>query len=400
MGSSSNSRRRLAADEEGQISVLLLLGLIPIVFLLALVFNTAKQTSHKIQLQNAADASAASGGVWMARGMNLTVLNNNGMAEVLSVMIAVRSLRYTVSIMNKIVIPPLLLLIEVPGVAFYIALLEALEVALTSVDTALNSAGGVGWTIMRALDKLNQVIKKVMPVIIQAEAMDYARRNGADGTSFIISGARGISVADLLPIMPLGRASTKAVVERAEDCQLPKVSILGDIVLAIYAEDAPLALLMFNGFVKQNVWSLKNTVSIPVPPPLRWPADPPRAMILTDNPIRSELARTNIPEEYVDLRRTRRFLQLLMIAVGTRERASSIGGARFPNETPLWLPGAQFTYGQADVYNPTHWGMFTQDWRAKLAKASLFEEKKDALAKKLGLGNMGNYLDWSFVNTH
>ena len=390
-------------DEQGQLSVMLVLGLIPIIFLIALIFNSAHQTTRKIELQGAADSGAVSGGVWMARGMNLTVLNNNGMAEVISVMITVRALRYTIFIMNKIVIPKYLPFIEIPAVAIYIEFLELLETTFNTVDNALsNQSGGIGWIVMRSLDKLNQIIKAVIPPIVQAEAISYAEKNGADSLSFVLSGARGASVTDLLPLMPVGRGLTRFTVERAEDCQLPKITGAAGLILIVYGPDYPLALTTFRLLVRQNVSSLKGTGggSIPFPPPLRWPSDPPRPMILTDRPLRSPAARTNIPEENADLRRVRRFLQLLMIAQRTRPHASKIGGERFPNETPVWLSESQFTYGQADIYNPTLWSMFSQDWRAQLSKASLFEEKKNDLAKRLGFGNAGQYFDWAFINTH
>lgn len=401
----AQARRQFNADEKGQISVLLLVGLIPIVFLIALVYNTAHQSIRKIELQGAADASAVSGGVWMARGMNLTVLNNNGMAEVLSVMIVVRALHYTIRDMNLIVIPPLIpVAAVVPAVAVYIKALRLLERVFAFVDNVLSNTGtGIGWLIMKALDGLNQVIKSVTPFIVQLQAVNYAHQNGADKPSLIISGARGASLTDLLPIMPVGRGGTKFIVDRAEKCQLPKVSDAAEYVLLVYAK-APLATLIFKALVRQNVLALKNSgvggIVQFLHPPLRWRNNPPRPMLLTDRPLRSPSAQTSIPEQNADLKRVRRFLQLLMVTSKTRKLASPIGGNRFPNETPVWLGEVQFTYAQADIYNPTYWDMFTQDWRAKLAKASLFDEKKDALARRLGLSGINQYIDWAFINTH
>src|SRR5262245_32241268 len=82
-----------ARDETGQISVLVVLGVIPFVLLVAFIFNSGSQTSRRIEMQGAADAAAVASAVNVARGMNFIVLNNNAMAEMLSLMIAVRCIR-------------------------------------------------------------------------------------------------------------------------------------------------------------------------------------------------------------------------------------------------------------------------------------------------------------------
>src|ERR1022692_1695936 len=53
-------------------------------------------------MQGAADAAAVGGGAWMARGMNLMVLDNKGMADLLSVMISVHAVRQTAEAMVPI----------------------------------------------------------------------------------------------------------------------------------------------------------------------------------------------------------------------------------------------------------------------------------------------------------
>jgi Flp pilus assembly protein TadG len=88
-----------ARDERGQISVLVVLAIAPFVLLVAFVFNSGVQTSRKIEMQGAADAAAVASAVTVARGMNFIVLNNNAMAEVLSLMIAVRCIRNVTHIM-------------------------------------------------------------------------------------------------------------------------------------------------------------------------------------------------------------------------------------------------------------------------------------------------------------
>src|SRR5205807_1401309 len=98
--SSGRGAPSFAEDERGQISVLVILCVIPFIFLLAFIFNSARQTSRKMEMQGAADAAAVASAVTMARGMNFMVLNNNAMAETLSLMIAVRCIKNTARIME------------------------------------------------------------------------------------------------------------------------------------------------------------------------------------------------------------------------------------------------------------------------------------------------------------
>ena len=92
-------------EERGQISVLFMFGMVTIVILAGLIFNTAKMTQRKIQMQGAADATAVATGAWAARGMNLVAFNNSGMAEVLSFMVVIHSGYQTAYIMVSAVLP-------------------------------------------------------------------------------------------------------------------------------------------------------------------------------------------------------------------------------------------------------------------------------------------------------
>lgn len=64
--------RGFHGETGGQISFLLILGAVVLVALLGMVIHTGDQVSQKIQMQNAVDAAALSGGTWIARGLNVT----------------------------------------------------------------------------------------------------------------------------------------------------------------------------------------------------------------------------------------------------------------------------------------------------------------------------------------
>lgn len=435
------------ADERGQISVLLLLGLIPLIFLIALVFNTAKQTSQRMQMQGAADAGAVSGGVWVARGMNLMVLNNNGMAEVLSVMVVVHSLDQTLNIMVRAVGPAIVAILT-RAAAFappLIALVIAIKVQLryyaivqkatSALDRLLRR---VGWTVMRALDKLNQGVKVITPIIALAQTVHYADMNGARKFWFMLTGPRGadvrlpggiriprlggVSLQNFLPMMPVARGPQKFIAIEADKCQIPKLRDALAHVLVKISPLYPISSFIFDRLIDRNVsslagrgrgggqsgglaWYLRRVLSLAMrliagSNVLRWPGNPPRPMLLTDRPRRSPSQVVSRSEDVIDLRRVRKYLQFLVLAGAQRDTASPIAGRLFANRSARWLPETQLTYAQADVYNPTYWGMFHQDWRAKLARAHLLEEKTDDLLRLPLVNSLARYNDWTFVNNH
>jgi hypothetical protein len=452
----------LRDDERGQISILFVIGVVALVFLIALIYNTSKQTTRKIEMQGAADSAAVAGGVWVARGMNLMVLNNNGMADILSVMITVRALLETAQLMQKL-LPGMILAAEAfpptmwmgPILAGELARYNLLIPIMKKADSALSGhPSGLGWRIMSALDRFNQIIKTVIPFVAQEQAISFARRNGADFPvlpGLLIPGQEG-SLTRPLPLFPVGRGPQGLLAARADQCQLPKLKRPAIILLALTGPlSSPVAILIFNQMLNLNVGSLGGTAaqlgrvtitkddvlrvrdddgrsvedmvedynksredeesggeqadisqfkfktfsSSVFEPPLTWPSNPPRPMTLTDQPRPAGAATTNVLEQNVNLTRVRKHLQFLGVAFGRLPRGSAIGGERFPNPSPYpW-----FTYAQSDVYNPTRWGMFTQDWRAKLARARLFNEKVGEISQKVGL-RISNSRNWTFVNNH
>src|SRR5262245_50617175 len=94
-------QKRLVAfhrDEGGQIIFLVLFSLFALVCLIALVVNTGDQITHKMEMQNAADAVAVSGANWVARGMNVISMNNVAMTDILAVIVIAKSLSQTAKI--------------------------------------------------------------------------------------------------------------------------------------------------------------------------------------------------------------------------------------------------------------------------------------------------------------
>ena len=420
------AKRGLHGDEGGQISVFFVFATAALVILIALVFNTARQTTRKIEMQGAADGAAIAGGAWVARGMNVTALNNNSMAETLAIMITVRSLRQTSETLR-----PILEIVAgfIPPLASELAFHEGKYAFLVAADTALSeSSGSLGWRIMSALDSFNKGIKRGFPKVAQAQAMRLAKMNGADQEpwGFLISGQRDYS---LFPQLPLMRGDKRLITRRAKDCQLGNMKGLARIFFISGPTSAVLGEIIFDMYVTWNVWSLgggsplddfdlsawtiirtMGLSSFLAPlkiialvfalgtqtigggkPPLRWIENPPRPMILSDVPQADPEKTTDTTEEQVDLTRVRKHLQFLTLASGKQELGSLIGGERFQN--PGWWRWS--TYAQADVFNPMSWSMFSQEWRVKLVRAQMAEEHLGRLLKAPELkGKM------IFINTH
>jgi hypothetical protein len=80
----SAPRRRLIVllgDERGTISILSVFAVMLLVMLLGMVMNSGRQVDGKIRMQNAADGAAYSGGVVLARGMNMLAFTNHMLCD-------------------------------------------------------------------------------------------------------------------------------------------------------------------------------------------------------------------------------------------------------------------------------------------------------------------------------
>lgn len=73
--------RRLGADRRGQIAPLAVIGMIPLVMLLALIFNTSEQIVDKTRAQNAVDAAVITQATWTARSLNVMSMNNVALTQ-------------------------------------------------------------------------------------------------------------------------------------------------------------------------------------------------------------------------------------------------------------------------------------------------------------------------------
>ena len=85
--------KRLHGDERGVIGVLSVFAVLALTILLGMVMNVGRSVDAKIRLQNTADGAALSGGVVIARGMNLLAFTNHMLFDVFALIAYCREAR-------------------------------------------------------------------------------------------------------------------------------------------------------------------------------------------------------------------------------------------------------------------------------------------------------------------
>jgi hypothetical protein len=410
----------------------------------------------------------------MARGMNLMVLNNNGMADMLALMVLVRSMTNTALIMRYL---NLALALTGYGAGYFLPAAGRWFVAWQfwdPIDRFFNDENsGFGWLVMKQLDTFNLIVKASFPFWAIYQAAAYARKNLANQFpfGFVLPGASGAPSANIggfnlqppLPTFPVARGPEQTIADRVDQCQFGPFhafagalfffwvfdplqvgvamgiyylvadaninflrgttdqSIVARIARAIAGLFDPLfdKILEFLGpvgdllgdilgwimdFVVDYVFDvLGRLLGIEL---LDWPSDEarvPKPMLLTEDPTKDTTDERNA--EASD--KLRSYLEYLGIALGKVPTGSPIGGERFYNKPNRFFQ-VQFTYGQANVYNPYKWDMWTQDWRAQLVRAKLFDSKVNSMFSILSNLVDGSSsptddplgINWSFVNAH
>ncbi|HEU0178629.1 MAG TPA: pilus assembly protein TadG-related protein [Blastocatellia bacterium] len=402
------SRNSWRHDESGRISIFFVFSAVAFIFLIGLIYNTAHQSIRKIQMQGAADAAAIAGGAQAGRDLNDIANNNNTMSELLTVMIIFRSLVQTVEVMRD----EMKVLSYVPVVDAVAAplatALESVAKVLKPIDTALaDPSRGAGWIAMKLLDDLNVGIKTDFPFWVEKETSDFAQRNGADRGLHGVLIPRESPALDLLPCLPLARGRQVELIDRAENTYLKYAQPLPGPLAAVLAVAMPFnPITVFMGMVEYNTSNLRGNrvtdaisvvLDLLATEPLDWPNEPPRPMLLTDQPSLNPAATMEVNESAADLSTVRKHLQYLAIATGKMSRGSKIGGEKFLNVAPY----QSLAYAEADVYNPTKWSMFEQNWRVKLAPSVVLNEKFNQITGIMGINGVPQSLNGlSFANNH
>lgn len=80
---------RLPRQQGGQILIMMTLLIIPMVLMIAYVFNTGVKAANKVRVQNAADAAVLAQAAWTARSLNVMSANNVALTQMMAVDVVV-----------------------------------------------------------------------------------------------------------------------------------------------------------------------------------------------------------------------------------------------------------------------------------------------------------------------
>jgi len=191
---------RFHRDEGGQAIFVVVLYFFLLAGLLFLILHTGQKLNHKVQMQNAADAVAATGAGWFARGLNVISMCNVVETQLLSLIVLLDTLE-TVTPVAQECIDDLCSNIgsskaghDMPvddRISDWLAVGNAASereviqhlgriVADVHWPEYLEYDTGVLWECTKLMDAFMHVMREVTPVAAQREAIDVARENGAE----------------------------------------------------------------------------------------------------------------------------------------------------------------------------------------------------------------------------
>jgi hypothetical protein len=166
---------------------------------IGLTINVGHRVSKKIELQNAADAAAMSGAIWIARGLNLISILNVSMTEILAFIIFFEAIKKG----NELILPIWTVNVAVataltafPFTASYggawLGRLTTISSSGFSEYTQLsqrigshNQSGtilGNLWDLLDSIASAQRAIQNLPPAAALANAFDIGQKNGADTT--------------------------------------------------------------------------------------------------------------------------------------------------------------------------------------------------------------------------
>ncbi|MGH9384806.1 MAG: pilus assembly protein TadG-related protein [Vicinamibacterales bacterium] len=189
---------RLHRDDDGAISFLGVVGAAAFACLLLLIVNTGYATSGKIEMQNAADATAISGATWVARGLNVISMNNVTQTQLLAVALIIPALddamtdaELVLQVQEKAC---LALTVGAPAcVAFIrlqISLLQTLHSFVRAGAGLARRPSGALWTAMKVLEGISAIVSTTFVGLAEIEADRIARQDGADLGMVVPAGLR------------------------------------------------------------------------------------------------------------------------------------------------------------------------------------------------------------------
>jgi hypothetical protein len=211
------SPRRLHGDEGGQVAAVAVACAAIVACLLLLVVNTGSATAGKVEMQNAADATAVSGATWMARGLNVISMNNVTQTQLLAVHLLLPALNDALTEATSVaqaerVACAALTVGAAACAAFFTAQIASMQTAQRVVvgpaNRTLGGRSGLLWQTMLALSQMSVVVKTTFPLMAELESHRIAQQNGAD--LGVLVPAQVIAGHSLLPSLPAHEGALRA----------------------------------------------------------------------------------------------------------------------------------------------------------------------------------------------
>lgn len=134
--------------EHGQALIYTVMVMLVLVCFIALVINAGRTINWKIKMQNSADASAVSGAIWQARALNMIAALNDGISLCTA---AIAGMVTAIGLSKGLLLPALL-----PHI----------------IKT---------YRAAQKMAKVQDIIKKMNPILVEGEVLRIARLNGIKG---------------------------------------------------------------------------------------------------------------------------------------------------------------------------------------------------------------------------
>ncbi len=218
----TRARDKLTGDQRGAIVVMALPIALLLIGMLYYAIGIGDAIIRRETLQDAADASAFSAAVMMARGMNLVVLVNVIMAMLIAVLVMIRIVQ--IALATGIAICTLLATVTMGS---SLAFVPPLKASLVAADRTYEAARRIVKPTVEGLHVTTLVIKYAMPVAMEGRVVHTSRQYAP--TAFA-----GFAIPNQisLPIEPgtESQLCDKAGEHAAQFATLPLAPLLPDIV--------------------------------------------------------------------------------------------------------------------------------------------------------------------------
>ena len=190
----AGSKKGLHGDVDGNAMIFIVIVLFTLVCFFVFSIHVGQRFTHKVEMQNAADAAVISGAVWKARGLNLISLLNVSMSECLALIIMFKAFNDTLKVAEaglKVSKAIAEVCSKIPYTAAvcgaWLAVLNVYEAVPIPAAKRANDvmkktyqSPKFLWKAMKALKKISQAVSAVTSVIAYQQASEIAKRNGAD----------------------------------------------------------------------------------------------------------------------------------------------------------------------------------------------------------------------------